>query len=265
MITANDITVSVPCLFPDERPIWMLQETARRFGWQVRPYGLGLTYQGWVHIKLTLLLEEARTCPTSHLLYTDARDAFFLAGPEEAADKYNLLGCPPLMLSAQPDIFGSYAKWYEGLPWDMSKRFRYIGTPGQLCEEDALAEALEWMLQRRATGEWGEMPDDDPPWWCNFIRERPGQLALEHDCSIFMNCGSYIEEGMWANVLEIRDGVGDCGRVHNRITDSWPCILHFNGGASDALMGKWDLLKPYWRALGYTSNPPWEDISENGG
>ena len=122
-----------------------------------------------------------------------------------------------------------------------------------LCKAETLAEALDWMLKRRASGDWGEMEDDDPPWWNAFIRERPGELVLEHDCSIFMNCGSYIAEGMWENVLEIRDN-----RVFNKITRQWPCVLHFNGGASDALTGKWGELERYWMALGNTERPPWE-------
>ena len=253
MITAKDITVSVPALFPNLDPIWMMKVTTDRFGYNLRPYGIGATYNGWVDIKLYRLLEEARTCPTSHILYTDARDAWFLAGPEEVAEKYNALGCPPLILSAQSDIFGTYAAWYEGLPWDMSKKFRYIGTPGMLCEAAALAEALDWMLKRRATGDWGEMHDDDPPWWCNFIRERPGELKLDHDCAIFMNAGSKIDEGMWENVLKIQDG-----RVFNTLTKSLPCVLHFNGGYSHAQFGKWEQLEPYWTALGNTERPPWE-------
>ena len=259
MITAKDITVSVPALFPNLDPIWMLKTTADRFGYQLRPYGQGEIYKGWVDIKLYRLLEEARTCPTSHILYTDARDAWFLSGPEEVAAKYNSLGCPPLMLSAQPDVFNTYAKWYEGIDWDMSKRFRYIGTPGMLCEAKMLAWALGWMLERRASGDWGDMPDDDPAWWNLFIKEQPGKLVLEHNCDIFMNCGSYIPEGMWETpeaphgVLRIVGG----NRVYNRLTSSYPCVLHFNGGASDALQGKWRDLEPYWRRLGNMENPPW--------
>jgi hypothetical protein len=251
VIKASNITVSVPCLFPDEQAIWMLRTTADRFGYQLRPYGLGLTYQGWVHIKVNLLKHEAKTCPTSHLLYTDARDAWFLTGPDVVAAKYNQMGCPPLMLSAQPDIFGTYAKWYEGIPWDMSKRFRYIGTPGMLCEAKALAAALGWMEDRMANG--GERDDDDPVHWCLWIKEHPNQLVLDHECSIFMNAGSQMEEGMWDTVLRIEGK-----RVYNTVTQSYPCVLHFNGGYSHAQYGKWGWLEHYWRALGNSENPPWE-------
>jgi hypothetical protein len=119
------------------------------------------------------------------------------------------------------------------------------------------------------------MPDDDPPWWNRFMTEFPGEVKLDTDCAIFMNAGSHIEEGMWERVLEIvtdpnRLNPPDRPRVLNRLlmntfTDeqaalgfAWPCILHFNGGSSDALTGKWESIKPYWQALGHTELPPWE-------
>lgn len=262
MISGKDITASVSCLFENEDPIWMLQTSARKLGVSVKPYGLGLTYQGWIHIKVELLRQEALNCPTSHILYTDARDAWFLAGPDEIAQKYNTLGCPPLMLSAQCDIFGTYAKWYEGIPWDMSKRFRYIGTPGQLCEAKALANALGWMQEHYHLGEPSDpqgLPDDDPPWWIEYMRAHPGAVALDTECAIFMNAGSELQpEGMW-NVLEIEDMITPLPmRVYNKLTGTRPCVLHFNGGYSHAAYGKWEQLEKFWTALGNTERPPWE-------
>jgi len=256
LIQAKDITASVSCLFPNEDPIWMMRISADRFGVQLRPYGLGkdTVYDGWTDIKIKRLRQEAITCPTSHILYSDARDAWFLAGPEEIAEKYNALGCPPLMLSAQCDIFGTYANFYEGLPWDTTKRFPYIGTPGQLCEAKALADALGWMQEHYHLGNDDHgLPDDDPAWWLEYMRAHPGEVKLDHECAIFMNCGSYIPEGMFPGVLDIKDG-----RVYNKLTKQWPCILHFNGGSSHALYGKWPDLEQYWTALGYTQRPPWE-------
>jgi hypothetical protein len=254
MIKPEDITVSVPCLFPDRQPIWMMERSCERFGYQLRPYGIGCTYDGWIDIKVKRLREEALTCPTSHILYTDGRDAFFLAGPEEVAEKYNALGCPPLMLSAQCDIFGSYGKWYEGIPWDMTKKFRYVGTPGQLCEAKALADALGWMQENYHLGEDDHgLPDDDPPWWIEYLRAHPGQPKFDHQCAIFMNAGSECEEGMWGSVLEIVNG-----RLHNRMTDEWPCLVHFNGGYSHQQYGKWESLEQHWKKFGYTERPPWE-------
>ena len=257
MIQAKDITVAVPCAFENEDPIWMMRESCRRHGLSLRPYAMNKVYNGWTELKIYLLREEALSCPTSHILYTDARDAWFLGGPEEIAEKYNGLGAPPLMLSAQCDIFGTYADSYEGIPWDMSKTFRYIGTPGQLCEAKALANALGWMQENYHLGPNSDpqgLPDDDPPWWNAYISQHPGGVALDTECAIFMNAGSKPAEGeMFGDVLEWH---GD--RVFNKLTQQYPCVLHFNGGYSHALYGKWDRLEPFWKASGYTERPPWE-------
>ena len=257
MIEAKDITVAVSCLFPNTDPIWMMESSLNKFGFQYIPYGLGEQYRGWIDIKVHKLLEVARNCPTSHILYSDARDAWFLTGPEEVAEKYNALGCPPLMLSAQADIFGSYLKWYSKVEWNESEPFRYVGTPGQLCEAKALAGALGWLQENFHVGDETVdphgLPDDDPPWLIEYMAAHPGEVKFDHRCSIFMNAGSHMTEGMWETVLEVRGN-----RLYNKMTGEWPCLVHFNGGSSDALKGKWESLEAHWKAFGNTERPPWE-------
>lgn len=255
MICAQDITVVVPCLFPNTMPIWMLLESANRFGIPVRPFGIGKTYNGWVDMKVHKLKEEAFNCETSHILYTDARDAWFLQDLDHITDCYNKLGAPEILLSAQSDVFCTYAKWYDGIPWNMEEVFRYVGTPGQLCKADSLVRVLDWMTENHHLGEdENGLPDDDPPWWIEFMRAHPGVVKFDHKCSIFMNAGSSLPDQMemFGHCLEFHGT-----RVYNKITDTYPAILHFNGGSSDALKGKWDQLEPFWRKCGHNSNPPW--------
>lgn len=260
MIQEKDITVSCPCLFEDEQPIWMLRKSAERFGWRLRPYGLNEgPYKGWLDLKLYRLREEARSCPTSHLLYTDARDAFFVGGPEEVVGKYNRMGAPPLLLSAQHEMFPTYSKWYEGLNWNLDLPFPYVSPPGMLCEAHTLAAVFDYMIARIAQGSWGEIPDDDPPLWLSFMKENPGMVAMDHACEIFQNCGSHRQgecDGLFhEDWLMVREE-----RVQNLKTQSWPAVLHFNNGYSHHLTGKWDRLERYWRGLGYTTRPSWERV-----
>lgn len=245
MITKSDITVSTACLYQNTEPIWMFMHTCRRFSIEPRFYGLGDTYSGWVDIMLARLMEEARTCPTSHILYTDSRDAFFLAGLDEVVEKYNSMGCPPLLISSDCEGFSVYQSWYDKVPWDFARPFPYFQVGGKLCEAQALYEAISWMFERQKTGDWGEMPGDNPPWWCNFMAERPGEMSIDHNCEIFQTCTT--------NALEVEDG-----RIRNLATNSLPCILHFNGGYTDHVTGKWYRMESMWRELGYTENPPWE-------
>lgn len=247
MISSKDITVVSPCIYDSYDPLWMFTTTCRRFGISPVYYGFGDTYGGWVDIMLRRLMGAAKECQTSHMLYTDSRDAFFLAGMEEITEKYNAMGCPRLLMGADCVGFSSYQEWYDKVPWDKSKAFPYFQVGGKLCEAKALHEAIQWMFWRDHSGDWGKMPGDNPPWWCNFMVERPGELTIDHECQIFQNAT------MCMDSLAV-----DEGRVVNVATVSQPCIIHFNGGYTDRRTGKWDRMQPMWRKLGYTENPPWE-------
>ena len=253
MVKPNDIKVVLPCLFDNTtEPLWMMLTTCTRFGIDPYLYGINETYQGWVHLKIDLLGMTARKVAAdgySHLLYVDARDAWFLTGLDEVADKYNAMGCPPVMLSAQHRAFcGGYGKWYNKFPWDTSLAFPYIGTPGILAEASKLADIFEYMLANYPFGEVEDsLPDDDPAWWIEYMLEHPGEVVFDHQCDIFANVGD-VDDDDW----EVVDG-----RAHIKLTDSWPCTIHYNGGASHWKYGKWEALEPQWRRFGYTEDPPW--------
>lgn len=249
-IETKDLTVITPLVgYENTDPIWMFMTTCRRFGITPTFYGRGQTYAGWVDIMLTKLLQAAKDCPTSHMLYTDSRDAFFLCGLDEIVEKYNAMGAPKLLMGADCVGFSTYQAYYDRVPWDMTKAFPYFQVGGMVCEAKALVEAIEYMFQQSAAGIWRDMPGDNPPWWCNFMVERPGELVIDHYCKIFQNC---------SNCMESLSTNGIARRILNELTDSWPCILHFNGGYTAQDKGKWYAMEKTWRALGYTENPPWE-------
>jgi len=247
-VTAKDIKVVLPCVFPNTDPIWQMLHTCKRFGIEPKLFGMGGTYAGWIDLKVDKYLEVAKEVWSegySHILYTDARDAWFTSNLDEIAVKYEAMGAPPILLSAQRHRFvGGYNKWYDLLKWDESLDFPFIGTPGQLCEVEALIYALNQMK----TYDRENLPDDDPPYWLLFMQEHV--VALDHDCHIFMNVGDMAREE-WAAYAT--------GHAFNNLTCTKPCIIHFNGGSSDALKGKWDQLEQHWRAFGYELNPPWEN------
>lgn len=239
-----------PCIYENEDQIWMYLVSCRRFGINPRLFGKGTRYSGWVDIMLRQMMHAAMDCPTSHMLYTDSSDAFFLAGLEEITEKYNAMGCPPLLIGADTQGFSTYQAWYDKVPWNEEKPFKYFQVGGMLCEAKALYEAICWMFERNQSGDWGEMPGDNPPWWCNFMVERPRELVIDHDCQIFQNCTNVEQSLVVAGVPELR--------IWNPITNSWPCVLHFQGGYSDQKTAKWYRMEKVWRMLGYKENPPWE-------
>jgi hypothetical protein len=247
VISSSDITVIFPAVFETWEPVWMMLHTCKRFGIEPKPYGFGDTYDGWVNIKLNRLLEAVKEVETSHVLYTDASDAFFLTGLDEITRKYNDLGCPPLFMAAEASKFPTYMHWYnEVTTWDESLRFPYPHVGGRLDERDVLIDALGWMMER-----YQDMPGDDCAWWVRFVKDWPGELKWDSTAEIFMsagNAGGY-DPG---SDLQVENG-----RLFNLATGSWPCILHLNGGYSEPGRGKWYALESWWRKLGYTENPPW--------
>jgi hypothetical protein len=265
LISTKDLTVITPLVgYENTDPIWMFMTTCRRFGITPTFYGQGETYAGWVDIMLTKLLQAAKDCPTSHMLYTDSRDAYFLTGMDEIVEKYNAMGAPQLLMGADCVGFSSYQAYYDRVPWDMTKAFPFFQVGGMVCEAKALLEAIEYMFQQSAAGVWRDMPGDNPPWWCNFMVERPGELQIDHGCEIFQNCSNCMEKlpvvvccQPTVNPLS-RSVIETTTRVLNELTDSQPCILHFNGGYTAQDTGKWYAMEKTWRALGYTENPPWQ-------
>lgn len=254
MVTASDIKVVLPCLFPTKDPVWMMLHTCKVFGIDPHCYGIGETYAGWVDIKIKKLrkvAQEVLDMGYSHLLYSDARDAWFLAGLDEVAEAYNGLEDPPILLSAQARPFcGGYNKWYDMREWETGLDFPYLGTPGIMAHAEVLRDALTYMEETYPfdSSNPDSLPDDDPPWWISYMVDFPGAVALDNWCEIFLNAGD-CPSGCWDIVN---------GKVYNSATGSWPKIIHFNGGSSDAVKGKWESLEPVWRKLGYSENPPWE-------
>jgi hypothetical protein len=98
-----------------------------------------------------------------------------------------------------------------------------------------------------------DMPGDDPVFWLEHMAAFPGAVTIDHDCAIFQNCGQ--SETVWDWKLQVLTN----GTVFNTQTGKYPCILHFDSGYSDPKTGKWSHIEKYWKALGNTERPPWEN------
>lgn len=271
----EDIAAITPALFEDLKPLWMMMETCQRFNIPIHPYGLGETYAGWVKIKVHMIIEVCdvlMSAGKSHVIYTDGRDAFYLSPIEEILEKYqDFYGAPELLQSTEAGIFESYASYYDLslYPTSESKGHPYVwpGSCAFIGEVQFIQYQLQWMVNQWSK-EDPQMPDDDPAWWRRWDHEhawelRDGNVKFDWDCQIFQNCGNQINgQSQFEEALKVDERDGGGRRVYNRLTGSWPCVLHFNGGASDALKGKYrdgEDIKKIWLELGYEDNPPWTE------
>lgn len=170
-----NITVLSPVFYSTPAPVWRLLQTADKFAIRLHLYGMGEHYKGWADTHVVRLATELERLDTTHFLFTDSIDAFFLGPLEEIERKYQGLGFPPMLMS----------KEHSGL------------NAGQCIGE------REWMLRQLAIV--ATLPSGDPQVrWRS--REWDG-LVLDEFSDIFqvMTDGSdaylSVEDGRLVHVL----------------------------------------------------------------
>jgi len=236
--------VITACMFATEAPIWRLKKSCERFGIDLHPYGMGQTYTDWPDIKITKLLaamKAERDLGATHILYTDGRDSFFLAGLEEIESKYVALGSPGMLMAAET---GCYPReWLAEKFPDPGHHFRWPGSGQFMGQVDKLIADWEWLWEKFANP---SREDQNEQGWMVQMMADGNELGwvLDTGCEVFQSAGN-----------------GDCsmdtdlfvlgsGRIANAVTESLPCAIHFNGGYSDPVTGKDAVMAPVWDALG---------------
>lgn len=272
MIDRSKIMVLTPALFDNLDPIWMLVHTAQVHNVPLRPYGCepGVVYRGWIDVKVHRLLAELDKLEQegfTHMLYMDGRDTMWVGPFDEVLEKYERYGNPKLLMSCQPTVFESYREYYNLDLYPTKEQvgeFNLPASPLFMGEVQYIAACLQYMLR------WPDvatMPDDDPAWWRRFDNEqheelKNGHIVYDHKCMIFQNAGELVQgKSQWEHVLKFETPSNGKlqRRLYNTLTYKHPCVLHFDGGYSHALYGKWDRLERFWKIFGYQEvRPPWE-------
>ncbi len=216
---------------------------------ELTTYGFPVSaFPGFIDITTRLQLEFLKTIRNSfsHILYSDGGDAFFTGSLQEIIEKYNQLGNPQ-MLCATWDRFFPEGPWIEINPefdyeiqpeeflnyyYPSSTPFRVPQVGGYIAEIPYLIDTYEEMMNY--THKYGG--DNAHIWRDSWIE---GWFRPERDltCQIFQ-----VESKL--NCLDIKDN-----RLHNTITNSFPCILHCNSGYTDPINGKYERIKPFWEMI----------------
>jgi len=227
------------------RKLWIFLASCKKFGIEPLLYGVGTKqFPGYRAMMLDMQLDYLKTMSGyTHVLFTDALDAFFTAGLDEIQEKYKRMGSPPILCSAffQLGNVSDEEKDYPGC-FDHTIRYRYPNRGGYIAEIPAIIEAFERMLaQDGLTG-------DDCFEWYRGWKEGWFRPMLDSRCEIFQIAEDDIsvlhitkcENGKWSDV----------NRLVNLYTTSEPCILHLSGGFTDQSSGKDERMLPWARRLG---------------
>ena len=218
--------------------MWIWRKSIDRFNYRFFYYGVGTTqWPGYRAQKIELQLNHLLKYgwgDCTHILYTDCCDALMLAPPEEIEAKYIAMGCPPMLVSGADEL-GNVGNTTTYPVFEKStKRFRYPQVGGYLMEAPLL---VEWLTKIHNDFDTG----DECFAWYDLIQSGQWDPVIDMGCQIFQVHGENVSE------IVYKDGFK---RIHNTVTDSYPCIWHCAGGYASPDNFKDDQVAPVAKWLG---------------
>jgi hypothetical protein len=200
-------------------------------------YGLGQPCPGMsrmmVNMTIPVMERALGTGMYSHVLYTDSRDAFFCSPLEEVMDKYQRLGSPPAITAA------SVNSWplpqLEHFYPDTGTDYRYPQSGGWLGTIECMLRVMRHMSK------YTSIVEDEAAIWQLFYAAGWWRPMIDSHCEIFQVHGQTFSSEESMASLTIRNG-----RLYNTHTGSYPSIVHFSGGYSDPVYGKWPDMIDMW-------------------
>jgi hypothetical protein len=222
---AENLLIISPCFYPDVAPAYLMVKSAARNNLKVWLYGVGQLFIPDGADAQVAKLHELMTPKkeSDYVLITDCRDVLFLGTEEEILRKFQSFGKDLVMSTERmcwtldPDIARTsteFQRFFHGQDmhgYDYIHAGQYIGT------WEYVMLSLQHLLSRYRRIHPGI---DNPQAWWMWAKMR-GELdyALDYKCQIFQSMAG----GADSHLRQI--GV----RLYNRITNSIPCSLHFNG------------------------------------
>jgi len=158
----------------------------------------------------------------THIMYVDARDVVVLAGPDEVMARWREFE-HPWVYNAEPFIWSPNSFQPEDYPTP-STVYRYLNSGAYIAEREHLVRWFDKWVGKDGRGVPLHIPEGDQDWMAaRFIEDYPDAIGLDLGCYLFQcMCGSLDGDEPRCIVTP--------GNVYNRITNTHPLIIHFNGG-----------------------------------
>jgi hypothetical protein len=190
-------------------PASILKASAAKFGYKL--YWFTDPWSDYVGVKVLPMLELLkRGVPADYVMFSD-RDCLLTAPEAELIKKFENSSADILLSTENacwpdPDLAEQYPP--SIFPW------RFLNAGGIIGKQPALLKAYEWVATHKL-----ETVDDQRRWTAAFLRGGLG-IQLDTTCEVFQTMS-----GDSARHLKVDAN----GRLHNILTGSGPCHLHFNG------------------------------------
>lgn len=213
-----------------EQKIQKLQHTCDLYNIDMVAYGRGefFSFYDSKIVKMGNVLDQVKNEYT-HALYLDCADAFFLTGLEEIIEKYWEMGSPDLLVSGEKGChpFEDMTELFPG-----SKPWRYMNPGMYIGKIPAIMNMLS-----ACTGFYQLKTNDQGHWYEAYNKYR-FPLVVDSECRIFQT----MSDTHYGEEVDLRNG-----RLYNRVTDQYPCVVHFNGGKDNRVITLMETVFDYTR------------------
>lgn len=161
---------------------------------------------------------------TKYIIFCDCFDLVFATSPKELFETYQRFNSP-FVISAEKNCFpGDLKDEYDKLDSGGSP-YKYLNSGMIVAETDAMLTVLESMDAKNIPNDYWDgvqmvNPNDQFYYQQEFIKQ-PVKMTLDYDQAL---CNT-----LHSVELDELDFEGD--RIYNKVTDTFPCSFHLNGGS----------------------------------
>ncbi len=215
-----NLAVITPAYYPDDKPWKLLRDSCAHHHLPLYAFGQGKQWIGDTEAHFTGALERLRGLPTIYdlIMFTDSQDAFCMAGAEEIELKYKTYECDFLM-STEQSLY----------PWGLEDLWRTsqltLGNPGRPFSQPPweYVNGGGWIGRR-------EKAEEILVYAANAAGNEAQAKWIATYCSGLFNFRLDDQCKIWQTMSCSGDSVEFAGRrLRNKITGSFPAIVHFNG------------------------------------
>lgn len=220
----KNILVYTAAFYSDPAATRYLDASCELLGIKLRKYGTDENFPGYVAAKIDKHIEFLQQHGSSydHVLFCDAGDTFYARPLEDIWKAYQMFNAP-LVISAEPKCFPFNEKLQSVYP-PSPTRWRFINSGHYMGETAVLLQCLRYM---QTLYKDKDLQDNDQLCWHAAFSKGLLRPALDYHCRLFQPMANSRGD------VEQRDD----GKVHNKLTGSYPCAIHFNGRTKG--IGEW--------------------------
>ena len=226
--------VITPCFYPDTSKLHYLQKSADVFGIELYPFGIGDFWRGTVggdvyaqYVAAAELL-KGMAGDYDRVLFTDGCDTFFCAGLDNINRKYEDIGSD-ILYSAEPGLYPPHMhdeyNAHKHEHQELTTPWCYPNCGGWIGKTETMIEFLDYMRTHFTNVNEGQ------PRFVHAYLEDGWPIKLDSECQIFQTMSGGLGDAVEVDAQ---------GMIHNMITKSYPCLVHFNGrlGGIEELFAK---------------------------